>query len=105
MCKRAYNFLSQFKYIKITDENASFISNPNLTDFMVQRSKMNEYFELLNERCFEEHVSEVEEYKNLITPTCYITNEQLMLLNCGKLVKAVNLANDILVTHLKTCIL
>lgn len=102
VCKRAYKFLSQFKYLKVTDENAEFINNKALKKFMILRRKLNELFDLLHEKWFDEHISEVDEYKNLILKSCYITNEQISLLKAGKLNKAIEFTNNTLGVHLKT---
>lgn len=93
--------LSNFKYIKI---DSDFISgNKKIDNFFEKRQKMNELFDMLNEIWFEDFLSDVDEFKNLILKNCFITNEQLLLLTSNKLTKAVVSTNESLIDHLKTC--
>lgn len=66
VCKRGFKFLKQFKYIKISSDNAKFMDNNQLKEFMKVREKMRSLFDLLSEGCFDEFLCEVDEYKNLI---------------------------------------
>ncbi|CAI2386356.1 unnamed protein product [Moneuplotes crassus] len=103
VCKRGYKFLEQFKYIKITSKDAKFMKNRQLKNFMAARDQLNRLFDLLSEYCFEEFLSEVDEYKNLILKNCYLTNYQVRLLSSGKLTPVIKSTILKIQSHIPEC--